>query len=82
MTGAVPSGVPPEAAESARDTLGGAVAASDRLPVQAGADLLDAARQAFTAALQTTAAVSAAVTAACAVAILVLLRPSGADELC
>ena len=38
MADAVPAGVPPEAAEAARDTLGGAVAVAEQLPDQLGAD--------------------------------------------
>jgi MFS transporter, DHA2 family, multidrug resistance protein len=34
VTGALPAGVPPEAAQAARDTLGGAVAAAGQLPDQ------------------------------------------------
>jgi DHA2 family multidrug resistance protein-like MFS transporter len=37
MAEAVPAGVPPSAAEAARDTLGGAVAAAERLPGPLGA---------------------------------------------
>jgi DHA2 family multidrug resistance protein-like MFS transporter len=48
MTDAVPTGIPPHAAEAARDTLGGAVAVAGQLPDQLGAALLDTAREAFT----------------------------------
>ena len=58
---AVPAGVPPEAAEAARDTLGAAVAAGDELPDPLAAELVDAAREAFTQALQVAATLSAAV---------------------
>jgi MFS transporter, DHA2 family, multidrug resistance protein len=71
---AVPSGVPPRAAEAARDTLGGAVAAGGRLPDPVGAELLDAARDAFTQGLQLAATISAAVVIAAAVLAVVLLR--------
>jgi hypothetical protein len=40
----VPAGVPPEAADAARDTLGGVVAVAAGLPEQLGAAVLDAAR--------------------------------------
>jgi MFS transporter, DHA2 family, multidrug resistance protein len=74
MTDAIPAGTPPPAAEAARDTLGGAVAAAGDLPAQVGAALLDAARQAFTQGLQVTAAVSAALAVAVAVLTAALLR--------
>jgi MFS transporter, DHA2 family, multidrug resistance protein len=74
MAGSVPAGVPPQAAEAARDTLGGAVAAADGLPNQLGAGLLDAAREAFTQGLQLTAITSAAIVLGMAILAAVLLR--------
>lgn len=74
VTDDVPAGVPPESAEAARDTLGGAVAEAERLPDPLGAELLDVAREAFTQGLQLSAAIAAVVTASAAVAALVLLR--------
>jgi MFS transporter, DHA2 family, multidrug resistance protein len=71
---AVPSGVPHDAAEAARDTLGGAVAVADELPDRLGAGLLDAAREAFTQGLQLTAIVSAALALGVAILVMVLLR--------
>ena len=47
MAHAIPDGVPTEAAETARDTLGGAVATAQQLPGALGAELLLAARTAF-----------------------------------
>src|SRR5215217_4757365 len=44
---ALPADVPPQAAATARDTLGGAVAVSHRLPDGLAADVLDPAREAF-----------------------------------
>jgi MFS transporter, DHA2 family, multidrug resistance protein len=73
MAGAIPAGIPPEAVEAARDTLGGAVAIAEQLPGQLGAVLLDMAREAFTHGLQL-AAVSAAVVAALAILAAALLR--------
>jgi MFS transporter, DHA2 family, multidrug resistance protein len=70
----VPAGVPPEEAEAARDTLGGAVAAANELPDGLAAQLLDAVREAFTQGLQVAALTSTAVAAATAVLALVLLR--------
>jgi len=77
---AVPAGVPSQAAEAARDTLGGAVAVAGQLPEQLGAALLDAARGAFTQGLQLTAAISAAVAVGIAILAAVLLRHVGAGS--
>jgi DHA2 family multidrug resistance protein-like MFS transporter len=71
---AVPAGVPSEAAG---DTLGGAVAASARLPQPLGAELLEAGREAFTQGLQLAGAISAAVAIAAAVLAATLLRRVG-----
>ena len=71
---AVPADVPPDAAEAARDTLGGAVAAADRLPDQLGARQLDTAREAFTQGLQLSAITSAALVMGMAILVLILLR--------
>jgi len=71
---AVPPGVPPEAVEAARSTLGTAVAVAERLPYDVGADLLDAARMAFTNSLQLSGIISATVVAVTAVLVAVLLR--------
>jgi DHA2 family multidrug resistance protein-like MFS transporter len=71
---AVPAAVPPDAAQAARDTLGGAVAAGDELPDPLGPELVDAASDAFTQALQLAAGLSAAVVIAAAVLAWALLR--------
>ena len=73
ISDAVPAGVPPEAAESARDTLGAAVGAAGELPAR----LLDAASDAFAQGLQVAAVVSAALLAALAALALRLLRDAG-----
>ena len=74
VAGAVPADVPPAAAKAAHDTLGGAVAAAEELPDQLGAELLDAAREAFTQALQLTAITSAAIVVGVAILAAVVLR--------
>jgi DHA2 family multidrug resistance protein-like MFS transporter len=71
---AIPADVPPAAAEAARDTLGAAVAAGDDLPAGLAMELVDAARDAFTQALQLAAALSAAVAIGAAILALALLR--------
>jgi len=74
VAGAVPAGVPPDAARAARDTLGGAVAAAGQLPDPLGQALLGAAREAFVQGLHLAFATSAAVGIAVAVLAAVLLR--------
>jgi len=71
--GSVVDGIPREAAEAARDTLGGAVAAAEQLP-GLGAALLDTARKAFTHGLQVTAITSALVVMGMAILVMVSLR--------
>jgi MFS transporter, DHA2 family, multidrug resistance protein len=72
----MPADVPTSISETARDTLGGAVASADTLPGALGADLVDAARAAFTNGLQIAATCSAAVAIVLAVLAGLLLRPS------
>ena len=74
MADAVPAGVPPEAAEAARATLGGALAVAAGLPAQFGAGLLGSAREAFTQGLHLTAVICAAVVLATAIPAALLLR--------
>jgi MFS transporter, DHA2 family, multidrug resistance protein len=70
----LPAGVPAQAAAAARDTLGGAVAAAQKLPAEVGAALLTASRDAFTTGLQVTAGISAVVAVGIAVVATVMLR--------
>lgn len=79
----LPEGLSYEVAETARDTLGGAVAAADELPDRIGGPLLDAAREAFTQGLHLTAITSAVLVLGMAILVLVLLRgaqPGGEAE--
>jgi MFS transporter, DHA2 family, multidrug resistance protein len=78
---ALPAGVPPEAAEAARDTLGAAVAAGDELAGEASLALVDAAREAFTDALRVAATLSATVAVGAAILAGMLLRsvPMGSE---
>jgi DHA2 family multidrug resistance protein-like MFS transporter len=71
---AVPAGVPLDEAETARDTLGGAIEAAERLPEQLGAALLEAARDAFTQGMQVTAVAAAVVALAMAAVAFAVLR--------
>ncbi len=81
---AFPTEVPAEAAASAGDTLGGAVAVADRLPQTLAADVLEPAREAFTHGLQMAATVSGVLVIAAAVMVARLLRrgdePHEAEE--
>ncbi|WP_027648764.1 MFS transporter [Salinispora pacifica] len=70
----MPEEVPPGAADSARDTLAGAVAAAEQLPEAVGTNLLDAARDAFTQAFVSVAFVDAAMVALLAVIAAAVLR--------
>jgi MFS transporter, DHA2 family, multidrug resistance protein len=78
----VPAGVPPEAAAAAADSLPRAAAATEQLPEQLGAALLEPARAAFTSGLNSAAALTAALVlglAVVAVSALRHVRPTGAD---
>jgi DHA2 family multidrug resistance protein-like MFS transporter len=70
----IPSSVPAEQADAARDTIGGAVAAAGDLPQALAARVLDAAQEAFTQGLQVVALASAVLAAAAAVLTAILLR--------
>jgi MFS transporter, DHA2 family, multidrug resistance protein len=74
MADAVLAGVPIDAAQVARSTLGGALAVASQLPGGAGAALLDAARSAFADAFQVAASCSAVIVAAAAIAASSVLR--------
>jgi DHA2 family multidrug resistance protein-like MFS transporter len=86
VAGILPSGLPTEAAEAARATLGGAVAVAGDLQGPAGAALLDAARAAFGQSFELVSGVSAVVAVAIAMLAAAMLRgvpagsgPSGAS---
>ncbi len=74
MAGAVPAGVPLEAAAAARDTLGAAVTIAGQLPAQLSSTLVAAARDAFIQGLQLTAAISAVGAIGLAIFVATLLR--------
>jgi len=71
---AVLDGVPIEAIQSARDTLGGAAAAAARLPGPEGARLLAAARAAFGQALRGTVTACAVISLLAAILVVFTLR--------
>jgi MFS transporter, DHA2 family, multidrug resistance protein len=70
----IPASVPPEAADTARDTLGGAVAVSDGLGEGLAGRVLDAANEAFVQGFQIVAFVSAITAALAAIGVAVFLR--------
>ena len=74
MAGDVPAGVPLDAAQTARDTLGGAIEVAGQVPGQLGAALVDAARDAFMAGLHVAATISAIGAIGIAVLVMTLLR--------
>lgn len=71
---ALPSGLPADASDTARETLAGAVAVAGQLPGRAGEMLLTAARAAFTDGLRTAVLGAAGVMVVAAVLALTLLR--------
>ncbi len=74
MADSLPAGVPPDAAELARSTLGGALAAAEQLPDPFGAALLATAREAFAQSLELVALLSAAILIATAIVAAARLR--------
>jgi len=74
MATGIPLGVPPDAAEVARATLGGAVSVAQQLPDPLRAELLGTARDAFAHAFQITAVISAVLALTMAVIAAILLR--------
>jgi DHA2 family multidrug resistance protein-like MFS transporter len=80
MSASIPAGIPAEAAEVAKDTLGGAVAIAHELPAQLGTALLDASYSAFAQGLHLSAIIATVLmvgTAILAVTMLRDIRPSG-----
>jgi len=70
----LPPGLPPEIAEIARNTLGGAVGAAQRLPSELAQPLLQVTREAFVSGLHLAAGISAIVAVAAAVVAVAMLR--------
>jgi len=74
MATGIPTGVPPEAAEVAKATLGGALSVAQHLPDQLRVELLHTARDAFAQSFRLTAAISAVISLTMAVGVKGLLR--------
>ncbi len=70
----LPEGISPEAADTARDTLGGAVAVADGRPGPFADELLEAAREAFSDGMQVAALTSAVLAVLAAVVAAGFLR--------
>jgi MFS transporter, DHA2 family, multidrug resistance protein len=70
----VPSDVPAAAADAARDSITGAITGAGSLPEQLAAEVLTAAREAFTSQRHTVAAITAAVLTAVAILTVIQLR--------
>ncbi|WP_315837549.1 MFS transporter [Bradyrhizobium prioriisuperbiae] len=73
MAGASLRDIPPDAMDTARSTLGGALAVAEQLPGALGADLLHAAQQAFSQALIWATGTGAAILLATALVAFMLL---------
>jgi len=74
IAGAIPAGVPIEAAAAARDTLGAAVTMAGQLPGTLGGALLSVAREAFVQALRLAAVISTVAAIGLAIFTAVTLR--------
>ncbi len=80
VSAALPAGVAAGAAESARATLGGAIAVAKMPGTTVGLELADAARAAFTQSLELVAGISALIVIATSIATLFLLRRAASPE--
>ncbi|MCC7353299.1 MAG: MFS transporter [Anaerolineae bacterium] len=78
LTNRLPAGIPTEAAQVARDTLGAAVGVAQQLPGEVGLALLNVARDAFVQGLHLAAAISAIVAVGAAIMVVVFLRGESA----
>ncbi len=74
VAGTFPAGIPNEAAEAARATLGGAAAVAENLPEPLGTALLDAARAAFAQSFELVSGLSAVIAVGIAILAVTLLR--------
>ncbi len=76
----LPAGIPAEAAASARDTLGGAVAVAQQLPGELGTAVIGVARDAFVQGMQVASTISALLAVGLAILAVVMLRNVGSGE--
>ena len=70
----LPAGVPAAAAETARDTLGGAATVAAQLPGDLGTAVLQAAQEAFVAGMRLSSAMAAGIGVGLAILALIVLR--------
>jgi DHA2 family multidrug resistance protein-like MFS transporter len=80
LDGGVLARLPVEAAQTARDTLGGALEVAARVRTQVGPELIDVARDAFTQGLHLAAAISAGLSVVLAVVVVTTLRHARLGE--
>jgi DHA2 family multidrug resistance protein-like MFS transporter len=76
LTDHLAASVPNDAAAAAKQSLAAALATASQLPTAAGADLLEAARAAFTAGLHTVGAVGGVIFLGLAVLVALAFRPA------
>jgi DHA2 family multidrug resistance protein-like MFS transporter len=76
----LPAGIPLEAAETARDTLGGAVAVAQQLPGELGSAIAALARDAFVQGMQVASTISAVMAVGVAILAVVMLRNIGSGD--
>ncbi len=74
----LPAPLPADIAETARDTIGAAVAVAGQLPDALGTELLDSVRAAFALAFDAVASISAMLAIGVAILAFALLRPAAA----
>lgn len=74
LTGTIPPGTPADVANAAHDTLGGATTATEQLPPDLAAQILEPAREAFASGLDVAAAIGMVALAVAAVVAGILLR--------
>jgi DHA2 family multidrug resistance protein-like MFS transporter len=79
LSAGLPADMPTEAADAAKDTLGGAVVVSSTLPPAQGAAVFEAAANAFVTGLQVVSAVATVIAVVIAVASWFALRVSPVD---
>lgn len=80
IAASVPPGLPAEAADAARDTLGGAIAVAERLPVAIGDALVRVASDAFVHGMQVAAVISTVLAIGVAVLAAARLRDAAPPE--
>jgi MFS transporter, DHA2 family, multidrug resistance protein len=78
MSDSLTAEIPPELAEAASSTLGGAVTVAEKLPAPLAEGLLETARAAFLSTLHVSTAISAVLVVAMGIVTALALRPAPA----